>query len=260
MRTLSRLLLAGVAVLAVSDLASAQPRQRPGQGGFGAGGMGGGMGPTALISNPAVQEEIKITDDQKSKLTEWSREAGGRMREKLQSATQDVPREERIQKMQEVMAELNTEIYKELGEVLKPEQITRVKQISVQQAGFGAFRMPEVAEKLKLSDEQKEQISEISQKVQTDSREAMRGAFTGGGRPDAEAMAAIREKTEAVTKEAWTKVNGVLNSDQQKTWKELTGEPFDVSQLRGRVAGGPGGGRPGTGTRPGGNRPPRNID
>ena len=47
-------------------------RDRPGPAGF-RGGFGGG-GPHRLISNKAVQEDLKLTEEQVTKLKEWGQE------------------------------------------------------------------------------------------------------------------------------------------------------------------------------------------
>ena len=57
--------------------------------------------------------------------------------------------------MQEINKEMNESALKAVGEFLKPEQITRLKQISYQQRGAQAFSDPEVAKKLNLTDAQK---------------------------------------------------------------------------------------------------------
>src|SRR5689334_4166360 len=64
MRTLTSLVL--VAALAVPVFA--QQRQRGG-GGFGGGMFGGG---TALLNNEDVQKDLKITDEQKTKIKEFN--------------------------------------------------------------------------------------------------------------------------------------------------------------------------------------------
>jgi hypothetical protein len=69
-----------------------------------------------------------------------------------------------------------------------------------------------------------------------------RGAGGGGGR-GAGGRGANQEKLAALTKELDEKVQDVLTNDQKKTWKDMTGEPFNVQFG--------GGGR-------GGNPPPNN--
>ncbi len=223
-------------------------RQRPGQGGFGGfGGFGPGMGrgaSTMLLMNKGVQEELKLTDEQKDKIKAYSEEAmkaGFGQFGKLR----DLPENERREKMQAMMKEMAEKAEKFVDETLKPEQKTRLKQISYQQMGVQAFSDKEVAEKLKLTDEQKEKIEGISKQ----SREEMGQLFRSGGSREE-----MGPKLTALRKETMEKVQGVLTADQKKIWSELTGAPFE---LRMEGFGGFGGGF--GGNRPGGGRPGRPI-
>jgi hypothetical protein len=222
-----------VAVLA--GTASAQ-RQRGGQGrgGFGGGGVG------FLISNEAVQKELKMDKDQADKATE----AVKKVREKHAddfSKLRDVPQDERRTKMQELSKEVNEETLKSVGEVLKPEQMTRLKQIELQRSSFAAFTRPDVQEALKLTTEQKEKVKTISDEANKDIQ-ALRGAG-GQGRGQGGAGGAGRgqgrggfgannEKVTALRKETNGKLVALLTDDQKKTWKGLTGDPFEVPFTR----------------------------
>ena len=74
MRNVNRLVLAvlvlvGATALTVTSVTAQQPKQ--GRGGFG-GGMGGGA--LNLIRSKTVQEDVKITEDQGSKLKDWAKD------------------------------------------------------------------------------------------------------------------------------------------------------------------------------------------
>ena len=116
---------------------------------------------------------------------------------------------------------------KAFGEFLKPEQITRLKQISYHQRGAMAFADPEVAKKLNLTDAQKSEIQTIVQESQTQMREissAVPGRPRGRDEEDGRDPQGDLEKAAAK-----------LNDEQQKTWKELIGAPFEVQfQRRGQ--------------------------
>lgn len=220
----------------------------------GGGRPGGGGGPLGLVANKAVQEDIKVTDEQKTKLETLAKDLGKKIGETMREKLKDVPREEMREKMAPIMAELNKEAYTAIGEVLKPEQVARIKQIALQQQGLRAFENPDVAKVLKLDDDQKAKIKGIAEESSKAGREAFEGLFTPGQRPDREKMEAAQKKSAEVRKEAMEKTIKTLNDDQQVIWKKLTGETFDVSKLG---FGGFGGGFGGQG---GGNRPPRNND
>jgi len=127
------------------------------QGGRGFG-MFGNMG--VLLGNESVQKELKLDEKQLEKAKEVSEKSREEMQEKNQGL-QDLSPEERRTKRMEIMRELNESTLKAAGAFLKPEQITRLKQISLQQRRAQAFVDPEVAKKLNLKDTQKTEIQTI---------------------------------------------------------------------------------------------------
>ncbi len=188
------------------------------QGGRGFGMMGGG-GIGMLIGNESVQQELKLDDKQLEKakeLAQKNREKMTAAREELQNLDQD----ERRTKMQALGKEMNESTLKAVGEFLKPEQITRLHQINNQVRGAMAFGDPEVATKLALTDTQKSEIKTII----VDSNAAIREIFTANQDDREGNMKKIAE----LRKETLTKVTAKLNDEQQKTWKELIGSPFEI--------------------------------
>jgi hypothetical protein len=198
----------------VAMIAGPAAAQGQGRGGFGRG--GGNL--AQLLGNASVQKELKLDDKQVEKANDLAEKVRGEMRERRQGL-QDLSQEERQAKMQEINREFNASTAKALGEFLKPDQIARLKQISYQQRGITAFSDPEVAQKLNLTDSQKTEIQEISRGA----REKM---------PSQEDFQSDREaamkKMQEVNKETLAKAAAKLNDEQQKTWKELLGAPFEI--------------------------------
>jgi Spy/CpxP family protein refolding chaperone len=211
MKRLMQITVAAVVVaLAVGPAVTQEKkqRQRPG------GGRGFGGGTLFLLQAKSVQEELKLSGDQVKKITELA--------EKQRSAMKDVPREERRAKREE-LAKANN---KAIGEILKPEQLKRVKQIALQQQGVMALTFnEEVAKALKISEDQKDKIREIQSKM----REEMRGAFGD------------QEKMQKLRKQMSEKVMGVLTAEQKTKLKEMQGEPFKGEIPRPQFGGGRGG-------------------
>jgi uncharacterized membrane protein len=210
MRTMFRTLLGlGLVALLTSPVAA------QGQGrGFGR--FGGNL--AFLLGNDSVQKELKLDDKQTDKAKEVAQKIGEETREKFQGL-QDLEQEERRTKMMEISREANAATLKAAGDFLKPEQITRLKQISYQQRGAQAFSDPEVTKKLNLTDNQKSDIQTLVQ----DSMQEMRTIFQEN-QDDREA--AMKKITE-LRKQTLTKAEAKLNDEQQKSWKELLGAPFD---------------------------------
>lgn len=177
-----------------------------------------GGNPAMLLNNASVQQELKLDDKQVEKGKELAEKAMEKMRESRE-ALQGLEGEEQQKKRQEINREMTAWATKEMGEFLKPEQLNRLKQISYQQRGAMAFMDPVVAQKLNLSDSQKQDIREIQQSA----REKM---------PSREDFQNDREaamkKMQEVNKEILSQVEGKLNDEQRKTWKELLGAPFEI--------------------------------
>jgi Spy/CpxP family protein refolding chaperone len=238
-----RQLLKVCAVLALAALvaapASAQQRQ-PGRG------FGGGGGLEQLLANKSVQEEVKIDKDQATKIEEAIkkfREDNKDDYDKASFRNQDTKPEEKA----EIRKKLNEKFTTLAKDLVKPEQMKRIKQIQLQQQGLQAYANEEVQKGLKITDEQKEKIKTIGD----DLRKDIQDLGTGGNIQ--ERFTKIRE----MTKEASEKVQKILTEEQKKAWKEMTGEPFQVRFEQPRRPGGTE--RPG---RPGGTPPaqPKKID
>jgi hypothetical protein len=199
-----------VALLAGPALAQGQGR------GFG-GMFGGGVG--MLLGNESVQKELKLDDKQ----VEKAKELADKNREKMMAARdefQNLEQEERRTKFQALTKEMNEATRKSMGEFLKPEQITRIDQISNQVRGAMAFSDPEIAKKLGLTDAQKTDIQAVVQ----ESMEQM-NTIRQENSDDREAM--MKKMTE-LRKETLAKATAKLNDEQQKTWKDLLGSPFEL--------------------------------
>jgi hypothetical protein len=180
-------------------------------------GFGRGVSVAFLLGNESVQKELKLDDPQVEKAKELAEKTAEEMREKFQSF-QDLNAEERRAKTTEITREVNASTLKAAGEFLKPEQLTRLKQISYQRRGVQAFSDPEIAKKLNLTDSQKSTIQEIVREMYE--KQPSREEF----QDDREAA---MKKAQEVDKMTLEKAIDKLNDEQQKTWKELLGPPFE---------------------------------
>ena len=174
--------------------------------------MGQGGGTLFLIQNKSVQEELKITEEQKTKIKEFVEKNPAPKRDP------NADREERAAAMKK-LAEATDKFAKE---TLTEEQQKRVKQIGLQTGGIlGAANNEETAKALKITDEQKTTFKEIGDQLGKDRRELFQG---GGGFGNPETM----KKAQALQKEASDKAVAALTDEQKKTWTEMTGKPFEI--------------------------------
>jgi Spy/CpxP family protein refolding chaperone len=180
--------------------------QRPGGPGFGPGGM---------LQNESVQKELKVTDEQKTKLKDAVEKVLEKHRDDF-AKLREMSREDR-QKLTRTVSE---EMHKAVGAILDAKQMKRWKQIQWQVTGPRALNEQEVQKELKLSDEQKKKLATIFE----DSDKKLQEAFQGG--------AGAREKFQEIRKETQEKSDSVLTDEQKKTWKEMKGEPFEFQRPR----------------------------
>ncbi len=196
-----------------------------GAGGFGGGvfGMRGGNSELQLLRRADVRKELDLLDDQIAELEDAG--SGNEMRSMFQEL-QDVPQEERRERMQALMEEAQKKTQDKINDILLPHQATRLKQLSIQFAmqGRGGVTSSAVADELGISDEQRGELLEKSRKL----REEME-----------------KKLAEQLLKE--------LTPAQQAKLKQLTGKPFTFEQEPPRQFGGRGGapGAPAGGRRRG---------
>jgi len=219
--------LALVALLASPALAQRQPRP------------GGGFGQN-LLTNKSVQEELKLSKEQKDKLDE----AGKTIREKMQKAFQDfqdLKPEERREKFQALQKE-TTEILNKAAE-LSNDQKKRLAQITLQQSerfrGPAVFSTEDVQKQLKFTDEQKDALKTVLKETEDKIKEETKDLEM-----NREGFQKRREITQKLNKEAMGTVAKKLTKEQKETWTKMKGEAFEVKPDQPRRPGGGGGARP----------------
>lgn len=222
--------------------------QQPGGRQFG----GGKVNLTTQIgTNTALQEELKLTEDQKTKVKAASEKLTASFKDRIQ-AFKDAGGDK--EKMAELFAKGQKEaeeVGKQVEALLTAEQKTRLKQLERQVAGVRAFTNDEMVADLKLEDGQKTKIKGIVDEYTKDVRELGGGGGFGKGGFDKEKAAEAQKKREKLEKGAIADIDEVLNDAQRKTWKDLTGPAAaDLSKLRGFGGGfGGGGAFPGFGNK-----------
>jgi hypothetical protein len=195
-----------------------------------------------MLTNADLQKELKITDDQKKALKDVTTKAEELAKERAAAFGGGGGGGDR-QAMQEKTTKLAEEAKATAEKALTDDQKKRIKQIDVQRMGLAAFTNEDVIKGLKITDDQKAKLKTVSDDTQkqiaalrTELGLGGRGAGGGaaGARPDPEKMAEFQKKSAKMTEDAMAKATKELTNDQQKAWKEMVGEAFDVSKLTAR--------------------------
>ena len=225
-----RVSLVAMGLLALASLGSAQQ----GQGGGGGGGrQGGGRGGqrgfggggavrlTQLLRNEQVQTELKLTDDQKTKIEAMPRPQRGQGG----GGGRTAPTAEEMTKQM-------TEDKAATSAILTPEQETRLEEIRIQVAGPNAVTMPDVQAALGLSDAQKAKLTDLQAKM----REATTGMMekARNGEIDRADMGPMMQKNNEIMA---TEVAKVLTAEQNAKLKAMGGAEFKMERRGGRGGG-----------------------
>jgi Spy/CpxP family protein refolding chaperone len=198
----------------------------------------------SVLNNKSLQEELKITDAQKEKFHESSKKLA-ELNKKLVQAFKGAGGNK--DKLKEAFAEntkesekVNEAIKKVVMDTLSPDQAKRYKQIGYQVKGIYAYSDKEIAQELKLTEAQSSKIKGIMEGYAKDSKEL--NGFGGGGKGfDKEKFAEVQKKREKLIENVTTEIDNALTGDQKQQWKEMTGAPFDTTNLIPGFGGGFGG-------------------
>lgn len=174
--------------------------------------QGGGAGSAMLLRAEVVQKDLQLSDEQKESITKLQDKA----REAF-SGLQGLSDEERRTKMQE----LRKDQEEQLGKILNDKQKARLKEIGLQQAGALGLANKDVAESLKLTDDQVNKIKELADNYRTEMRDAVQAA--AGGDPTS-----IRDALTKLRKESNEKILAVLKDDQKAAYEKMQGAKIEL--------------------------------
>ncbi|MCB8933092.1 MAG: hypothetical protein M9921_00455 [Fimbriimonadaceae bacterium] len=180
-----------------------------GQGGGRGGQRGGGA---ALLRRADVQKELNLSATQIESINAKLPAGQGRGQGAGQTRGQGAGQGGGQARGQN--AEARAQMMEAIKGILDAKQFQRFQELELQRSGPSALARQDVAEKLKLSDAQKESIQSINQEQQ----QAMRDMRQSGG-VDPEEMAKMREET-------GKKLLAVLTDGQRKQWEGMLGKAF----------------------------------
>jgi Spy/CpxP family protein refolding chaperone len=186
--------------------------------------LGGGLG---LLRAEVVSKDLEITEDQTAALKKLGDEVRKQMGD-LRDSLKDATREDRQAKM----ADAEKEISKKVDAVLNEKQRARLQEIRLQARGPAALADKEVADSLKLSDDQKTKLTELAEAR----RKAVRAAFDGAGGD----RTAARGKVAEAAKESAGKMLDVLTTEQKEAFEKMQGKKLDLGTAAFGSLGGPG--------------------
>ncbi|NQV23688.1 MAG: hypothetical protein HQ518_04900 [Rhodopirellula sp.] len=225
-KTLSAILMAMVILSAVAFDANAQfsrgGRGGP-DGGRGFGGPGGGSSPLELLRRDEVKGEVGLTEDQEKALGE------------LQSGLRDSPEFRDImdrvrtaasdEERRAIFGEMRTVMDKKIDAIIKPDQRSRLSELSLQRQGMRALTDASTAGQFNITDDQRDKISELSSKYE----EARRGIRFNREMSEEERDA----QSEALRVEFEKNASAILSDQQRQLFEQKKGKPFAFVDTQG---------------------------
>ena len=201
---MSKLSFVFVATALAAVFVAASVQAQPPAGGGRRGGMRGGgpMQTLMLLRNTKVQEDLGLSDQQKEDLTKLATD--------LRGGGGQATAEERQTRA--------ANFQKGVEKILKPEQVTRLKEIGIQREGaLAAANNADVAKALAVTADQKEKLAAITKSV----GEKMRGLASAD-------RSERREKMAEIQKDAKKQALEVLTQDQRDKLDKMGGKKIDL--------------------------------
>ncbi|MDR3635826.1 MAG: hypothetical protein P4L84_18635 [Isosphaeraceae bacterium] len=199
-------------------------------------GGGDSASPLLISMAPAVQEELKLSTDQKTKVYDLVRSMSLKQRELNQSIMFSgggvSP-----QAVFQARDGLRREMEQSLGQIFDKKQNARFLQIMLRAEGPLAVARPEVASRLGLTESQSNQVRVIAIQLQQAQRQLfmslrMNGVAAGGPGFNRDAVVQFTAASNKLRKEAIQQIGRVLKSKQRDDFDKMLGEPFDLAKLQ----------------------------
>jgi len=160
-----------------------------------------------LLRQASVREDLKLSAGEANKIDDFTRQQWHKAKDisKLPETQQDSK-----------FKELAKENDRFLDTNLKKDQRQRLKEIELQVAGLLCLSRPEIAAKLKLTDEQKKRVHQM----QKEGREELEHLLYTS-RPEER-----KDKLDELRKTSRARMLDLLNDEQGKTWAHMQGKTF----------------------------------
>jgi len=181
------------------------------------------LGGSFLVFRGKVQEDLKLTEDQKEKLEQYLKEwipDSMKFLEKIDG----LKREEREKELGAYRPKAQQKLAAVLKETMKEDQRSRLCQLELQQEGPFALHHGdvEIRKDLKITDEQRKQFMAVIQEMQTKIAPLLKDVDSGGDPQE------IWPKLKKIRTEHEGRIEALLSDAQKKQWKEMLGKPLDL--------------------------------
>jgi hypothetical protein len=170
----------------------------------------------AVNVTPGQYQSLQASEQQRKIFWQrYSEDLGQIERSKLSEAAKNA-------RHRMLETQCSADMFRSYGEVLRPEQVKRMKQIVLQIRGMEVFDHPEVREALKISDKEVRELQGAYGKLALEMSKQLRA--------DIDAKKITREQAAkiamAMTNSVPMKVRESLSKEQKRVLEELLGEKY----------------------------------
>jgi serine/threonine protein kinase len=166
-----------------------------------------------LLSQPAVLDDLRLDESQRAKVKELSNRVAKQWKESFRAIGRVSAAERERRSLEQARAN-----EADLKAVLSAQQLLRLYQIGLQADVIGAFREPEVAAVLALTEEQRDRIRTIEEEDFLDLLKSFRPDLLSADADKKPASKPKPSKNERLLR--------LLTEEQARKWSEVTGAPF----------------------------------
>jgi hypothetical protein len=188
--------------------------------------------PMTILSAPAVQRELKLTEAQKAKIVDQAIAASQKQREVFR--TMLFNGEANPQATLAVRLDLRQENDQAVAQLLETKQRERLDQIILQVEGPLSVGRPDVASRLRINEAQAQAVNEIM--LELEQRQAIMVAQARQGAKrlsdlDPTQFTKTRAMTSRIRDAAVQRVNRILDRRQRAQFTKMLGPAFNLAEL-----------------------------
>jgi hypothetical protein len=175
-----------------------------------------------MIFRDKVQEELKLSDEQKKMLEKRLQDTHQDTMQLFQKLADKEP-EEREKELHAYREKAQENLTAFLQGLLQEEQSKRLRQVMLQRDRlFALLGNAEITKELEITDKQRQQFGEVAQQMHKKIEPLMKEAQKGGNPQE------IGPKIRKIRKEQEERIEALLSDAQKKQWKEILGKPLDL--------------------------------
>ena len=180
----------------------------------------GGISQTPWFSNQMIRSQLNLTPQQYNALNSAYGQAYTHYSGNMGQLGNSLTPQEREQKMQDLRANFDRSINAATQKVITdPQTQQRFNQLALQYQGFNAFTNSQIQQKLNLTAQQRQQLTKAADQYNQQLMNLERGAQTN--------PQATSSQFSTLRQQATQNINTILTPQQQQTWRQLTGEPYN---------------------------------